>query len=164
MKINDNDSIKFKEDEFNTYVKPIMEILGNYTFDISDYDKDNEGTFWFLVDLIEGDPIKCINGLHLQFGAEPLVLAYGSIDNISLDADLDRLYTEIVSKIKRHLIIKKSSYHDITLEIEDDGYLTYSLQIESHYGQKLPTLADIDELMTFIRQTILSHNREKNSR
>lgn len=164
MKINNNNSIKFKEDAFNIYVKPIMEILGNYTFDISDYGKDNEGTFWFLVDLIEGDPIKCISCLHLQFGAEPLVLTYGSIDNISLDVDLDKLYTEIVSKMKRYHIIKKSSYHDITLEIEDDGYLTYSLQIESLRDRKLPTLADIDELMTFIQQTILSHNNEKNSR
>lgn len=161
MTINDGNSLKFKEDEFNIYVEPIMEILGNYTFDISDYDKDNEGTFWFIVDFIEGDPIKYIDDLHLQFGAVPLILTSGSIDSITPNVDLDELYIEIMLRIKKYPVIRESLFHDVILDVDDD-YLTYSLQIEPHHGQKLPTLADIDELMTFIAEIILSHSMEKN--
>lgn len=145
--------------EFVRFSPLIKEVLGHHKYLISDYDKDGK-TYWFLVDFGEGDSCKSIERIHLQFGEDPLILASNSIENIRLGIDLDEIYLEIMLRIKRFLVIQESKYHEVELEFLEDDFLVYSLQIESWAPLKLPKLADVDDVMTEIKNAILDYKLE----
>ena len=143
--------------EFLRFGPRINVIIGYHEYEISDYGKDGK-TYWFLVAFFEGDFCKSIASIQLQFGEDPLILASDSIENIRLGIDLDELYLEIMLGIKQFLVIHESIFHDVSLEFLKDNFLMYSLQIEPLKVQNLAKLVDVDEVMTHIKEIILSYD------
>jgi len=153
--------LKIEGKEFRKFIPLIQKIFGNQKYEITDYDKDNEGTYWFIIDFSYEDPQKSIDDLHLQFGFDPLILATHSIDEITLDIELDDLYVEIMKEIKKIFVIRNCSYHDIEFLFLENN-LIYSFQIEALEDFNLPLLVDIDEVMSRVREIIVSHAIMKN--
>lgn len=130
--------------------------MGNLEFIISDYGKDNEGTFWFLLDFGEDDPTN-VGSIHIQFGKESLILASSYFEDLILDLELDELHTQIIDIIKQYKVIESSFFFDVSFLYDDDNFLNYQLRIETTDNNRLPLFADIDEIITKIYEIILSH-------
>ena len=145
-----------KEKEFRKFIPLIEKIMGNLESVVSDYGKDNEGTFWFILDFGESDPIN-VSSIHVQFGKEPLILTSNYFEDLILDVELDYLYIQIVNIIKQYKVIESSFFFDVSFLSDDDNSLHYQLRIEVIDNNKLPLFADIDEIIRKINDIIISH-------
>ena len=159
MNLKTDRFLKFKEEEFNRFVPKILDLIGNHKCIITDYDKDGK-TFWLLVDFGINDSVKSLGSIHLQFGKDSLIVADASIENMPPRVDLDKLYDNIMKKIRNYWVIQASTWCDVYLDYLDVDFLVYSLQIEAREDDRLPKLADIDEVMTEIKNTILNYELE----
>ena len=151
-----------KEKEFRKFIPLIQKIMGNLEFVISDYGKDNEGTFWFFLAFGEGEPTN-VGSIHVQFGKEPLILASSYFEDLILDLELDELYVQIINIIKQHKAIEGSFFYNIDFIPYDENFLDYQLRIEVATDNDIPLFAEIDEIITKIKEVILAHNIELNT-
>lgn len=138
---------------FNHLIKKTM---GNrrYKIEHCDYDPDN-GIIMVEIYLTEDD--ESISDVYLQFGNHPLVLVNGYIENVKSDINFIELEEEISFKAEFFPVIEEAKDYDLDLEL-DDGILRYTLKIdfEGDDALQLPKLSDIEDVMTLVREIILS--------
>ena len=150
------------EDECKRFIPTINRIMGNMDYILSDYDFDNMGTFWFVFDFGVSGPIN-LSSLHLQFGEVPLILASGFFENLILGIELDELYTEIMDELRQTEILQKSFFYDVEFFEDEEDFLSFSLIIEVATDNDIPLFAEIDEIITKIKEVILAHKIELNT-
>ena len=146
---------------FNHLIKRTM---GNYKYIISDSGYDlADGVIWIDMDIFKQKNIEqSITSAHLQYGNYPLIIVEG-FANLTKLATLVKLEEDISDKIDFFPVVSEAKDSTFYLEESEESIL-YSLQLDSDEALNIPKLIEIDEVMSYVREIILSHNIMKNQK
>lgn len=137
----------------------VKKTMGEYSYGIEYCDCNTEdGTIFIEIALLNNNLESNISEVSLQYGNESEINVKSSIDSIELDVSIGELEEQIYEKIYGYSLIDEAKDYSVELhdELDPDEILIF-LTIESDEMLKLPKLSDVDDVMTHIKEIILSH-------
>jgi len=143
-----------------TFGDIIEKITGDRDYIIGEGDYDlKEGTFWFVVDFLEGDKGE-IDSIHLQFGKNSGEIISASIKDLVLDKGVEE-YNEQLDEILHEFVDEN---YTVSFEHEwlEKNWLTFTIQIDTTEILDLPKVADLEKMVQKIKDLIRSHDSRKN--